>query len=97
MTKMSRKQLRALIQEAAEYIDINTLSGEDVMTTKAPLYDTGFRSPEKRLLDKLGIRDYLDSMNPEELEALADGDEEVMSLIHDIKNNAMLDDPRLNR
>jgi len=97
MTKMNRKNLRALIQEAMGQIDVSTLSGDDVLFAKEPQYDTGLRSPEKRLLDKLAVRGVLDQMSPEDLEALADGDPEVMALILDIQNNAMLDNPGFRR
>jgi hypothetical protein len=97
MTKMNRKNLRALIQEAMGQIDVSTLSGDDVLFAKEPQYDTGLRSPEKRLLDKLAVRGVLDQMSPEDLEALAGGDPEVMALILDIQNNAMLDNPGFRR
>ena len=98
MAKMSRKQLRNLIvEQMEEYIDVDTLSRGDVMTAEEPQYDTGFRSPEKILLDKLAARGVLDQMSEEDLVALAGGDQAVMALILDIQNNAMLDNPSMGQ
>lgn len=97
MPKMNRRQLRTLIQEAMEQIDVNTLSGDDVLFAKEPQYDTGLRSPEKRLLDMLVARGVLDQMLPEDLVALAGGDQAVMELILDIQNNDMLDNPSMGQ
>jgi len=86
--KLTKAKLKQIIKE-----EIGNLSHEDELGGTEPRFDTGTRSPEQKLIDALAARAHIDQMSPEELEALAGGDEEVMKLIRFIKDNQMYDDP----
>ena len=87
--KITKAKLKQIIKE-----EIDSLSHGAELGTTEPRHDTGMRSPEQKLIDALATRARLDQMSPEELEALADGDEEVMALIRDIQGDLMLE-PRM--
>jgi len=86
--KITKAKLKQIIKE-----EIGNLSHEDELGGTEPRFDTGMRSPEQKLIDALAARAHIDQMSPEELEALAGGDEEVMGLIRSIQDNQMYDDP----
>ena len=87
--KITKAKLKQIIKE-----EIDGLTYGAELGTTEPRHDTGMRSPEQKLIDALAARARLDQMSPEELEALADDDEEVMALIRDIQGNPMLE-PRM--
>ena len=87
--KITKAKLKQIIKE-----EIGGLTYGAALGTTEPRHDTGMRTPEQKLIDALAARARLDQMSPEELKALADGDEEVMALIDRIKGDPMLE-PRM--
>jgi hypothetical protein len=87
--KITKTRLKEIIKE-----ELSNISYGDELGATEPRYDVE-ESPEARLLRKLFMRQKLDRMSPEEIEALAGGDEEVAELIRSIQNNQMLDVPRM--
>jgi len=87
--KITKAKLKQIIKE-----EIDSLSHEDVLGTTEPRHDTGMRSPRQTLIDALGLRARLDQMSPEDLKALAAGDEKVKALIDHIQSDPMLE-PRM--
>ena len=69
--------------------DIEGFSDEDELGTTEPMRDTGLRSPAEKLLQRMDARSKLDQMSPEEVEAIAGGDQEVMDLIRRIQGDLM--------
>ena len=93
----SESYIRQIIREEYETMmgsDIEGFSDEDELGATEPMRDTGMRSPRQTLIDALGLRARLDQMSPEDLEALAAGDEKVKALIDHIQGDPMLE-PRM--
>ena len=89
--KITKNRLKQIIKEELEYMgsDIEAFSDEDELGTTEPMRDTGLRSPAEILLQRMDARSKLDRMSPEEIEALAGGDQEVMDLIRRIQGETM--------
>ena len=89
--KITKNRLKQIIKEEREYMgsDIEAFSDEDELGTTEPMRDTGLRSPAEILLQRMDARSKLDRMSPEEIEALAGGDQEVMDLIRRIQGETM--------
>ena len=89
--KITKNRLKQIIKEELEYMgsDIEAFSDEDELGTTEPMRDTGLRSPAEILLQRMNARSKLDRMSPEEIEALAGGDQEVMDLIRRIQGETM--------
>ena len=90
--KITKARLRQIIKEEYETMmgsDIEGFSDEDELGTTEPMRDTGLRSPAEILLQRMDARSKLDQMSPEEIEALAGGDQEVMDLIRRIQSDLM--------
>lgn len=87
--KLTKTRLKQIIKE-----EIDSLSHDDALGVTEPRYDTP-STPEDRLLRSLFMRQKLDGMSEQEMEQLADGDEEVMSLIRRLLDDQMLDNPRM--
>jgi len=88
--KITRERLKKIIKE-----EMDSLSYGDELGTTEPRYDTGMRSPEQKLIHALAARARLDQMTDQQIEELADGDQEVMRLIQDMMANKMLDNSRM--
>ena len=90
--KITKARLRQIIKEEYETMmgsDIENISDEDELGTTEPMRDTGLRSPAEKLLQRMDARSKLDQMSPEEVEAIAGGDQEVMDLIRRIQGDLM--------
>ena len=89
--KITKTRLKQIIKEELEYMgsDIEAFSDEDELGTTEPMRDTGLRSPAEILLQRMNARSKLDRMSPEEIEALAGGDQEIMDLIRRIQSDLM--------
>lgn len=86
--KITKNRLQQIIKE-----EIEAISDEDVLGVDDRQRDA--QTPEQRLLNMLAARARMDKMSPNELEALAGGDEDVLELINSILGNPMLDNPRM--
>ena len=86
--KITKNRLQQIIKE-----EIEAISDEDVLGVDDRVPDA--QTPEQRLLNMLAARARMDKMSPNELEALAGGDEDVMELINSILGDTMLDNPRM--
>lgn len=86
--KITKNRLQQIIKE-----EIEAISDEDVLGVDDRAPDA--QTPEQRLLNMLAARARMDKMSPNELEALAGGDEDVLELINSILDNPMLDNPRM--
>jgi len=89
--KITKDKLKKIIKEELDYMgsDIEAFSDEDELGATEPVRDTGLRSPAEILLQRMNARSKLDRMSPEEIEALAGGDQEVMDLIRRIQGEVM--------
>ena len=87
--RITKQKLKQIILE-----ELDNLSYGDELGVTEPHY-TVSQSPEHRLIRKLFMRQKLDRMTPEEIEAIAGGDEEVIELIRDILSDKLLDNPRM--
>jgi len=89
--KITKNRLKQIIKEELDYMgsDIEAFSDEDELGTTEPMRDTGLRSPAEILLQRMNARSKLDRMSPEEIEALAGGDQEIMDLIRRIQSDLM--------
>ena len=88
--KITKERLKKIIKE-----EMDSLSYGDELGTTEPRYDTAMRSPEQKLIHALAARARLDQMSDQQIEELADGEQEVMQLIKDMMANKMLDNPRM--
>ena len=70
-------------------LTVTDFSDEDELGTTEPMRDTGLRSPAEKLLQRMDARSKLDQMSPEEVEAIAGGDQKVMDLIRRIQGDLM--------
>ncbi len=90
--KITKVRLKQIIKEELETMmgsGIEGFSDEDELGTTEPIRDTGLRSPAETLLQRMNARSRLNRMSPEEVEALAGGDQEVMDLIRRIQGEVM--------
>jgi len=87
--KITKTRLKQIIKE-----EIDSLTYDDDLGSTEPRYDVE-EGPEARLLRQLFMRQKVDRMSEEEIEALAGGDEDVAELIRKLQNDQMLDDPRM--
>ena len=89
--KITKNRLKQIIKEELDYMgsDIEAFSDEDELGATEPMRDTGLRSPAEILLQRMNARSKLDRMSPEEIEALAGGDQEIMDLIRRIQSDLM--------
>lgn len=87
--KITKNRLRQIIKE-----ELDNISYGDQLGATEPRYDVE-EGPEARLLRQLFMRQKIDRMSEEEIEALAGGDEEVAELIRSLQSDQMLDDPRM--
>jgi len=89
--KITKDKLKKIIKEELDYMgsDIEAFSDEDELGATEPVRDTGLRSPAEILLQRMNARSKLDRMSPEEIEALAGGDQEVVDLIRRIQGEVM--------
>ena len=89
--KITKNKLKQIIKEELDYMgsDIEAFSDEDELGATEPMRDTGIRSPAEILLQRMNARSKLDRMSPEEIEALAGGDQEIMDLIRRIQSDLM--------
>lgn len=89
--KITKNKLKQIIKEELDYMgsDIETFSDEDELGATEPMRDTGLRSPAEIPLQRMNARSRLNRMSPEEVEALAGGDQEVMDLIRRIQGEVM--------
>tara|TARA_R100000664_G_C2685154_1_gene91514 strand:+ start:160 stop:456 length:297 start_codon:yes stop_codon:yes gene_type:complete len=90
--KITKARLKQIIKEELETMmgpGIEGFSDEDELGTTEPIRDTGLRSAAEILLQRMNTRSKLDQMSPEEVEALAGGDQEIMDLIRRIQGETM--------
>ena len=87
--KITKNRLRQIIKE-----ELDNISYGDQLGATEPRYDVE-ESPEARLLRQLFMRQKVDRMSEEEIEALTRGDEEVAELIRSLQSDQMLDVPRM--
>ena len=87
--RITKQKLKQIIKE-----ELDNISYDDTLGVTEPRHDVG-QSPHHRLLRKLFMRQKLDQMSPQQIEALAGGDEEVMKLIKDLLSDMLLDNPRM--
>lgn len=84
--KITKNRLQQIIKE-----EIEAISDEDVLGADDYSPRLAGQTPEQRLLTMLVARARMNNMSPNELEALAGGDEDVLELIKSILDNPMLD------
>tara|TARA_R110000824_G_scaffold143103_3_gene310552 strand:+ start:719 stop:1012 length:294 start_codon:yes stop_codon:yes gene_type:complete len=89
--KITKDRLKQIIKEELDYMGsgIEGFSDEDELGVTEPHRAPSDRSAAEILLQRMGVRSKLDQMSPEEVEAIAGGDQEVMGLIRRIQGDLM--------
>jgi len=87
--RITKQKLKQIILE-----ELDNLSYGDELGVTEPRHSVS-QSPEHRLIRRLILRQRLDKITPEQIEAIAGGDKEVIELIRDILSDEFLDNPRM--